>query len=116
MDDDKWRDEIAKELLRQRTKEDQIASIAGSLDVLRKWPIFRVELEKNKKVHTYSLRIISSRRRSRRRTMLWRIDAKISDCTTPSTMAMLGIDVKGWNEFLFHDLNETHKRSQMDKL
>ena len=50
--DDKWRDEIAKELLRQRTKEDQIASIAGSLDVLRKWPIFRVELEKNKKVHT----------------------------------------------------------------
>ena len=48
--DDKWRDEIAKELLRQRTKEDQIASIAGSLDVLRKWPIFRVELKKNKKV------------------------------------------------------------------
>ena len=31
-------------------------------------------------------------------------------------MAMLGIDVKEWNEFLFHDLNETHKRSQMDKL
>lgn len=49
MDDDKWRDEIAKELLRQRTKEDQIASIAGFLDVLRKWPIFRVELKKTKK-------------------------------------------------------------------
>lgn len=50
--DDKRRDEIAKKLLRQRTKEDQIASIAGSLDVLRKWPIFRVELKKDKKVHT----------------------------------------------------------------